>query len=145
MKIEYPPGGRPPGTPKNRGKGEITKIKSEGNSEFFRVSLKFLKKLVLLSEAISNILSFIQKQFLVLIFLKFKSRGGFLMFGIGIPELLVLLLIALVIFGANKLPEIGAGLGKAIKNFKKAASEPDEIDITTKNKNLSSGEKEDTK
>lgn len=41
---------------------------------------------------------------------KFNSLGGCLMFGIGIPELLVLLLIALVIFGANKLPEIGAGL-----------------------------------
>ncbi|GAB6886899.1 twin-arginine translocase TatA/TatE family subunit [Desulfothermus okinawensis JCM 13304] len=59
------------------------------------------------------------------------------MFGIGIPELLVLLLIALVIFGANKLPEIGAGLGKAIKNFKKAATEPDEIDISSTNKKIS--------
>ncbi len=60
------------------------------------------------------------------------------MFGIGIPELLVLLLIALVIFGANKLPEIGAGLGKAIRNFKKAATEPDEIDISAKHKKISS-------
>jgi len=52
------------------------------------------------------------------------------MFGIGFPELLVILVIVLVIFGANKLPEIGAGMGKAIKNFKKATSEPDEIDVT---------------
>ncbi len=52
------------------------------------------------------------------------------MFGIGMPELLVLLLIILVIFGAGKLPEIGAGLGKAIRGFKKGVSEPDEIDVT---------------
>lgn len=59
------------------------------------------------------------------------------MFGIGMTELLILLLIALVIFGANKLPEIGAGLGKAIKNFKKALTEPDEIDITPKKEKIS--------
>lgn len=59
------------------------------------------------------------------------------MFGIGMTELLILLLIALVIFGANKLPEIGAGLGKAIKNFKKASTEPDEIDITPKKEKIS--------
>ena len=52
------------------------------------------------------------------------------MFGIGFPELIIILVIVLVLFGANKLPEIGAGMGKAIKNFKKATSEPDEIDIT---------------
>ncbi|MHC1789167.1 twin-arginine translocase TatA/TatE family subunit [Solidesulfovibrio sp.] len=52
------------------------------------------------------------------------------MFGIGFPELLIILVIVLIIFGANKLPEIGAGMGKAIKNFKKATNEPDEIDIT---------------
>ncbi len=52
------------------------------------------------------------------------------MFGIGMPELLILLVIILVIFGAGRLPEIGAGLGKAIKGFKKGVSEPDEIDIT---------------
>jgi sec-independent protein translocase protein TatA len=54
------------------------------------------------------------------------------MFGIGIPELLIILVIVLVIFGANKLPEIGAGMGRAIKNFKKATSEPEEIDVTPK-------------
>jgi sec-independent protein translocase protein TatA len=52
------------------------------------------------------------------------------MFGIGMPELLVLLLIILIIFGAGKLPEIGTGLGKAIRGFKKGVSEPDEIDVT---------------
>ena len=52
------------------------------------------------------------------------------MFGINIQELLVILVVGLLLFGANKLPEVGNGLGKAIRNFKRAASEPDEIDIT---------------
>lgn len=52
------------------------------------------------------------------------------MFGVGVPELIILLVIVLVIFGAGKLPEIGAGLGKAIRGFKKGVSEPDEIDVT---------------
>lgn len=51
------------------------------------------------------------------------------MFGIGVQELLIILVIGLLVFGAARLPEIGAGLGKAIKNFKKATVEPDEIDI----------------
>ncbi len=50
--------------------------------------------------------------------------------GIGIPELLVILVIVLIIFGAKKLPEIGGGMGKAIKNFKKATTEADEIEVT---------------
>jgi sec-independent protein translocase protein TatA len=45
------------------------------------------------------------------------------MFGIGMPELLIIMVIVLVIFGAGKLPESGAGVGKAIKNFKGATSE----------------------
>ena len=48
------------------------------------------------------------------------------MFGIGMPELIIILVIILIIFGAGKLPEIGAGMGKAIKNFKGASSEPEE-------------------
>jgi sec-independent protein translocase protein TatA len=52
------------------------------------------------------------------------------MFGIGMQELLVILVVGLLLFGANKLPEVGSGLGKAIRNFKRASSEPDEIDIT---------------
>ncbi|MBA3027997.1 MAG: twin-arginine translocase TatA/TatE family subunit [Desulfobacteraceae bacterium] len=47
------------------------------------------------------------------------------MFGIGIPELIIILIIILIIFGAGKLPEIGAGMGKAIRNFKKATADPD--------------------
>ena len=52
------------------------------------------------------------------------------MFGLGIGELLIILVIVLVIFGAGKLPEIGEGLGKGINNFRKSVKTPDEIDIT---------------
>lgn len=55
--------------------------------------------------------------------------------GLGMWELLLILVIVLIIFGANKLPEIGGGMGKAIRNFRKATSEPDEIDVTPKKNN----------
>ena len=45
------------------------------------------------------------------------------MFGIGMPELIIILVIILIIFGAGKLPEIGGGMGKAIRNFKSATTE----------------------
>jgi len=63
------------------------------------------------------------------------------MFGIGMTELLVILAIVLVIFGANKLPEIGKGMGQAIGNFKKSMKEANEIDITPEKKKLESEEK----
>ncbi len=45
------------------------------------------------------------------------------MYGIGLPELIIVLVLALLVFGAGKLPEIGRGLGKAIKEFKAAGKE----------------------
>lgn len=54
------------------------------------------------------------------------------MFGFGTPELLIILAIVMLIFGAGKLPEIGAAFGKSIKNFKKASTEKDEIEINPK-------------
>jgi len=56
------------------------------------------------------------------------------MFGIGMPELIVILVIILIIFGAGKLPQIGEGIGKGIRNFKKATKDKDqeEIDVTPK-------------
>ncbi len=50
------------------------------------------------------------------------------MFGLGLPELLLIFLIVLVVFGASKLPQIGEGLGKGIKNFKKAIQEGEQED-----------------
>jgi len=47
------------------------------------------------------------------------------MFGIGMPELIVLLVIVLLIFGVGKLPQIGEGLGKAIRGFRRSVSEPE--------------------
>ena len=54
------------------------------------------------------------------------------MFGLGLQELIIIMVIALVIFGGKKLPEVGSGLGKAIREFKRGTSEPDEIDVTPK-------------
>jgi sec-independent protein translocase protein TatA len=58
------------------------------------------------------------------------------MFGLGMPELIVILVIIVIIFGAGKLPEIGSGLGKGIKNFKKATRDEEK-------KEIDEGKKED--
>ncbi len=57
------------------------------------------------------------------------------MFGIGMPELIIILIIILIIFGAGKLPEIGSGIGKGIRNFKKATHESPEKIASPEDKN----------
>lgn len=53
------------------------------------------------------------------------------MFGsFGWMELLLILFIVLIIFGAGKIPQLGEGLGKAIKGFKRTVNEPEPIDVT---------------
>jgi sec-independent protein translocase protein TatA len=64
------------------------------------------------------------------------------MFGFGVTELVLILVIIMVIFGAGKLPEIGAGLGKGIKNFKKATMGEDEIDVTPENDKIEEGDED---
>jgi sec-independent protein translocase protein TatA len=62
------------------------------------------------------------------------------MFGLGTTELLIILGIVVLLFGARRLPEIGSGLGRAIKNFKAGVSGDDEIDVTPKKEELSKGD-----
>jgi sec-independent protein translocase protein TatA len=54
------------------------------------------------------------------------------MFGIGIPELSIILVIVTMIFGVGRLPELGGAMGKSIRNFKKASEGKDEIEIKPK-------------
>lgn len=59
------------------------------------------------------------------------------MFGLGIWELVIILVLIMIVFGVGKLPEVGTGLGKGIKNFKRAFNEEE-------NK-LTDGSKSETK
>ena len=61
------------------------------------------------------------------------------MFGIGSTELLIVLGIVVLLFGARRLPELGSGVGKAIKNFKAGISGKDEIDVTPKKEEVTEG------
>lgn len=54
------------------------------------------------------------------------------MFGIGMPEFIIILVIVLIIFGAGKLPSIGGGIGQAIRNFKDATKTPPEEDTSAR-------------
>jgi sec-independent protein translocase protein TatA len=61
------------------------------------------------------------------------------MFGLGSTELIIILVLVLVIFGAGKLPEIGSSLGKGIRSFRKAVGDPQEIDVTPKDDDKKNG------
>ncbi len=67
------------------------------------------------------------------------------MFGLGMPELLIILVIVIVIFGAGRLPEIGAGLGRAIRNFKESTTGRDAIEVNPKKDADLTAEKKDVK
>ena len=54
------------------------------------------------------------------------------MLGLGIQELLIIRIIVMLLFGASRLPEIGSGLGKAIRGFKESLTGKDVIDVTPK-------------
>ena len=62
------------------------------------------------------------------------------MFGLGPLELGIILAIVVVLFGAKRLPELGSGIGKAIKNFKGGMSGNDEIDVTPEKESVDEGE-----
>ncbi|MEA3545091.1 MAG: twin-arginine translocase TatA/TatE family subunit [Thermodesulfobacteriota bacterium] len=48
------------------------------------------------------------------------------MFGLGTQELLIILVLVMIVFGAGKLPQVGGALGKGLRNFKKGVNETDE-------------------
>jgi sec-independent protein translocase protein TatA len=54
------------------------------------------------------------------------------MFGLGLPELVIILVIIILIFGASRLGDIGSGLGKAIRGFRDSMAGKDAIDVTPK-------------
>ena len=54
------------------------------------------------------------------------------MFGLGTPELVVILVIVMVLFGASRLPQLGRGVGEAIRNFKKGISEAENLEDSNK-------------
>jgi len=62
--------------------------------------------------------------------------------GLGTSELAIILVILIVIFGASRLPELGKGVGEAIRNFKKSISELSEIDVTPKDEKKEENKKD---
>jgi sec-independent protein translocase protein TatA len=65
------------------------------------------------------------------------------MCGLGTWELLIVLAIVVLLFGATRLPQLGKALGDTVKNFKKGAEGPDEVESTPKSSKLASKKKQD--
>jgi sec-independent protein translocase protein TatA len=72
------------------------------------------------------------------------AKGG-IMFGLGMPELIVILVIVILVFGAGRISEIGGAIGKGIKSFKKSINDSDEIDVTSSSKDEKEKKKEEPK
>ena len=61
--------------------------------------------------------------------------------GLRLPEVLIILVVLVLVFGANKIPQLGDALGKGIRNFKKAAGKGDDsIDVTPKDQSSQKGQ-----
>jgi sec-independent protein translocase protein TatA len=65
------------------------------------------------------------------------------MFGLGVWELLLILLVVVILF-SRKLPDLGEGLAKGIRNFRRTMSQPDEIDVTPKDRSDKRSDKKDS-
>jgi sec-independent protein translocase protein TatA len=63
--------------------------------------------------------------------------------GLGTGEIILIFLVVMVVFGASKLPQLGDGLGRAIKNFKRAVSSANEIEVAAKKPEIDSAAKTD--
>ena len=60
--------------------------------------------------------------------------------GLRLPEILIILVVLVLVFGANKIPQLGDALGKGIRNFKKSQHEDDSIDVTPKGQSAEQGQ-----
>ncbi|MCB0338020.1 MAG: twin-arginine translocase TatA/TatE family subunit [Bdellovibrionales bacterium] len=66
------------------------------------------------------------------------------MFGLGVPELIIIAIVVILLFGTRRLPELGTGLGKAISNFRSSFREGSAIDVTPdKGEDNKNSEKDD--
>jgi sec-independent protein translocase protein TatA len=63
--------------------------------------------------------------------------------GLGTGEIILIFLVVMVVFGASKLPQLGDGLGRAIKNFKRAVSSANEIEVSAKKPEIDGSAKTD--